>query len=195
MTKCPYCGWKNDYETEICHKCGLHEFEAKLESMVQEQEKSSKSQGTSSLSIVEKSGKTVTLKCRTPREAFLVADELEARDIVAILPDEKTMMTDYELHGFVNVQVSANAYEAAKELQSVLERTHWENRAQEPLPLIMKIAAFLLFPVIGPGWAFLVMKYLAYKRKGYDRKKREFGRWLLFSAVFWFVLVLVLTRF
>jgi hypothetical protein len=94
----------------------------------------------------EKEGNLTVLKCRTPGEAFLVAEELEAADILVIFPDEEMMLKDFQDHGFVSIRVSARSYEAATELRTVIEREHWEERARQPLSIPMIIAAVALGP-------------------------------------------------
>ena len=74
----------------------------------------------------------ITLKCRTPEEAFLVCDELEAADILTILPDQEELLLQYQRNGYVEVRVSARAYESLADLRSV-GTTNWPQFAPSAL--------------------------------------------------------------
>ena len=45
------------------------------------------------------------MKCRTPGEAFLVAEELAAADILAILPGDEVLLQEFQSNGFVSIRV------------------------------------------------------------------------------------------
>ena len=192
MKRCTYCGNQNEEAAELCFSCGLREFAAKPGLGVQDNPKR-EPQPTAPDSPISKEGTAMVLKCRTPGEAFLVAEELERADIITLVPDEETMMENYRRDGFVAVKVSAQAYEAAKELKSVIERCHWEERARMSLPLGMVLMAVCLSLVLVVGWVCFGTIYEAYKNNGYRRKAQQFGRWFVGSAVFWFILLVVLS--
>ena len=108
----------------------------------------------------EKEGNLTVLKCRTPREAFLVAEELETADILVMFPNEEMMLKEFQSHGFVSIRVSARSYEAARELRTVIEREHWEERARQPLSL----ALCLNNPVNVPARIHLIQMCRAMKQ-------------------------------
>jgi hypothetical protein len=71
--------------------------------------------------IAQKDGSSVTLRCRTPWEAFLICDELEEADILSILPDGEKLLAQFERDGYVEVRVSAKAYESLADRRSTVE--------------------------------------------------------------------------
>ncbi len=194
MKKCMNCGSENEEPADSCRGCGHRDFGLKHEPLIQVPEKAAVRQPIPAASLAVKEGTAMILKCRTPGEAFLVAQELEAADIIAILPEEESLIADYQRDGYVTVKVSAQAYEAAKELRSVIERGHWEARTQIPLPPGMKALAIGLGPIIGLGWILFGMIREYYKEKGYGLKKKQFERWFLGGALLWLILIIVLTR-
>ena len=172
MKICLQCGQRNEDTVSFCERCRHDEF------------------GPSEPQFLTKEteGTLTILKCRTPGEAFLVAEQLEAADILATVADEETMLEEFKDKGFVSVQVSARSYEAAKELQTVIERRHWQERAQEPLQIPMIILAVTLGVLWCPGFVFFFMVNNAYKTKGYQRKSRSFLRWFFVGFALFFVL-------
>jgi len=133
--------------------------------------------------VAEQEGAVTVLKCRTPGEAALVAEELEAADILVTVPDEEAMEQELIEHGYITLQVSAQSYEAAEELQRIVDRKHWEERAQAPLPWSMSLAALGLGVLFVPGFLGMFMIGQLYSKRGYDRKADAFANWFLVGAV------------
>ena len=119
------------------------------------------------------------LKCRTPNEAFLVAEELEAADILVLFPDEEAMLQEFTTHGHVSLKVSAQSYAAAKELQDVIECRQWQKLGEQPLSLKMTLMALGLGIIFVPGLIFFFMTYKEYEKKGFSRKASTFGKWFV----------------
>jgi len=136
-------------------------------------------------------GSVTVLKCRTPREAILVAYELEARNILVIFPDEETMSKEYQEEGFVSIRVSTRSYEAATELRTVIERDHWEERARQPLSIPMIFVAIALGMIPFPGLLIFFSPLDSLKMKSYRRKAKSFRRWFLVGLALFFVLLMI----
>ncbi len=135
----------------------------------------------------------VTLRCRTPGEANLVRENLGSGDVLAVIPDEEEMWRQYERHGFVEVQISAAAYDADPELRSVVEFSTervGHDHSTDPLGTTEKIFAALLGVVIVPGLLVFVGIQIRYEDKGYDRKARELKKWFVFGAASWLLIFL-----
>lgn len=141
----------------------------------------------------EKEGTLTVLKCRTPGEAFLVADELEAADILVVLPGEEDLEKEFESNGSVSIRVSSRSYDAAKELQTVIERKHWDDRVKErsdqPLSVPMILVAISLGMAFVPGCFFLWIINDIHKARGYGRKAKSFRRWFFVGIALLIVLV------
>lgn len=124
----------------------------------------------------------------------MVAEELEAADILTVLPTEETMLEEFQTRGFVNIRVSTQSYEAATQLRTIVECEHWEERAQQPLGIPMVLAAVGLgLTVCVGGILFLVVSH-AYKTKGYRRKAKSFRRWFLVGFALSFGLVVAFSH-
>jgi hypothetical protein len=139
--------------------------------------------------LAEKEGNVVTLKCRTPGEAYLVSDELEKADIVTILPGEAELLSEYKRNGCVELRVSAKAYESVAELRSVVEFQHKRLRAEEPLPNLGKMIAMGCAVLLVPGVLVFAWLLSSYQANGYGRMAKEFKLWFLLGVASW-VLVL-----
>jgi hypothetical protein len=193
MKKCTYCGRENDEAAEFCPGCGQQEFEsppaASVPARVQAQ--APRQQPLPPKPLASKEGNSMLLRCRTPAEAFLIVKELEAEDIITVLPQTQTLIQDYERDGHVTIKVSARAYESAKELQYIFENRHWQERGEMSLPLSMAALALVLPVVIGLGWFCFAMVWLNYKRRGFVRKKKAFELWFWGGVLFWLTLLIV----
>ena len=172
MKVCLQCGQENENAVSFCQRCRHEGFAPPGPQFL----------------TTEAEGKLTVLKCRTPGEAFLVAEELEAADILAIVSGEETMLKEFKEKGFVSIQVSSQSYEAAKELQKIIERRHWDERILEPLQIPMIIVAVTLGLLWCPGFAFFFMLNDAYNTKGYQRKSKSFLRWFFVGFALFFVL-------
>jgi hypothetical protein len=133
--------------------------------------------------MAEKKGASALLKCRTPGEARLVAAQLEREQIIAILPDEKTMLHQYRTNGCVQVQVSAKAYGSAVVLQSVVEFRYWVIRREQPLSFVGKMGAMFLGVMVVPGLLVYTRLRSSYITRGYERMAREFKLWLFLGVL------------
>lgn len=173
MKACLQCGQENENVAAFCRACNYEEFAPSGPEFL----------------TTEVEGRLTILKCRTPGEAFLVAEALEAAEILAIVADEKSIWVEFEEKGFVSIQVSTRSYQAAKELLTVIERRHWIERAQASLPVLMIATAVTLGIFWCPGFAFFFMVNNAYKTKGYQRKSKSFVRWFCLGFALCFVFV------
>ncbi len=185
MRRCHYCGWRNDDAAEVCQACGSQGCEAKPDSVIGQQEMGPET--VAPPAVVEKKGAMVTLKCRTPAEAFLVIQELEREDILAILPNEEDLLEEFKRKGYVEMQVSAKAYEATSELRSVVEFRHHLPSAEEPLSHRGKMLASALGVLFVPGlliYTWLRSNYLA---NGYEKMAREFRTWFYLGVLSWVI--------
>jgi hypothetical protein len=119
--------------------------------------------------IAEKKGAVVVLKCRTAREALLVASELERENIIAVLPEKK----HWGSKDYVEVQVSAEAYASAIDLQAVVEFRYFVVRAEQPLPFAGKFAVMILGLMLIPGILIFTGLMSWYRANGYERTARQ----------------------
>src|SRR5215471_4303057 len=138
MKKCDYCGRENDDVATWCRECGSSDFatEARLVPVIESRKP--EPDEVPLAAFAEKSGNFVTLRCRTPSEAYLVSGELEKEDIITLLPEQDELLSEYKRNGYVELRVSAKAYESSADLRSVVEFQYKQLRAEKPLPLIGK---------------------------------------------------------
>jgi hypothetical protein len=196
MKKCAYCGRQNQDTAMFCCECGVNEFERRAEALpeppVEVPESQSGSRATEPgcpAAEPERRGAMVALKCRTPGEAYLIAEQLEAEDILVALAHEQTVEQEFVKNGYVEIQVSAQAYEAAKSLQSVIGRKYWEERARCAPSLGLNLLALCLSLIAFLGWCVLAVMGARYKAKGYLKKARAMKLWVLFGVICFFVFV------
>ncbi len=142
-----------------------------------------------STGLAEKEGNVITLKCRTPSEAYLVSEELEKADIVTILPGEDELFSEYRRSGYVELRVSAKAYESVADLRSVVEFQHKRLRADQPLPYVGKMIAMGCAVLVVPGLLVFAWLLSGYRANGYSRMAKEFKFWFFLGVASW-VLVL-----
>jgi hypothetical protein len=119
----------------------------------------------------------VSLRCRTPHEALLIRENLEAEDIIATLPNEEEMLLQYEEKGYVDVEIPAAAYDSAGELRSIVEFS--ATPCEPGLPLQGKLFAMLLGAVIVPGILIFAWLITSYRAHGEERKAKQFRLWFL----------------
>jgi hypothetical protein len=127
----------------------------------------------------KKDGSTVTLKCRTPGEAYLVCDVLEKADILTILPPEEQLLSQFRTNGYVEVQVSGKAYESLVDLRSTVEYQYKRLRAEQRLPLAGILAGVGCAIIIVPGLLVFTWLLSNYRKHGYDRMARDLKFWFL----------------
>jgi hypothetical protein len=142
--------------------------------------------------MIEPDGNFTWLKCRSPGEAYLIAQELEAADILVALPEAKVITDEFHSKGFVSLRVSTRAYEAATEVQRRIDRRLWETeRSRQPLafPMIAGAVALGLMPCFGLLLLPLIKNSL--KEKAYERKAVLFERWFCVGFGFFLVLAAV----
>lgn len=194
MKTCLRCEQENQDDAISCLNCRHLEFAPSAIPAIPSESCAPRVKSGIEYLTTEREGKLTVLKCRTPGEAFLVANELEASDILVMLPDEDALLNEYQSNGFVSIKVSAQSYEAAKDLQSIIERKHWEERAQQPLSLPMIILAIGLGLMPIPGFLVIFMVNDAHKTKGYKLKAKTFPRWFYVGCAFLFGLIVVLSN-
>jgi hypothetical protein len=118
MKACLQCNEENENGARFCWSCGHFAYAPALTTPPTEPAAPNATSGAEFLTT-ESEGKLTVLNCRTPGEAYLVAQELEAADILVTLPDDEVLLKEFASNGFVSIRVSARSYEAAKELQNV----------------------------------------------------------------------------
>jgi len=128
--------------------------------------------------ITRKEGSLLHLKCLTPEEAWLVAQELEKEDIVASVPDTLKMGRQCRKNGcsgYTEVSVSARAYEMADpELRASVEFQHYLAPESRPLNLAAMIAGIGAGFTPLPGALAFAWIFTGYLNSGQDRKARQF---------------------
>ncbi len=185
--------WRNDDAAKVSEECGPQGSEVRPDPAIGQRE--TESEAGAPAAVVEKKGGLITLKCRTPGEAFLVIQELEKEDILAVLPNEEDLLEECARKGYVEIQISAKAYEPARDLRSVVEFRHHVPRAEEPLPHRGKMLASALGVLFVPGlliYTWLRSNYLA---NGYDRMARECRIWFYGGVLAWLVVFVLFCCF
>jgi hypothetical protein len=124
------------------------------------------------------------LKCRSPGEAYLIAQQLEEADILVSLPEAKVITEEFHHKGFVSLRVSTQAYEAATEVQRRIDRRRWESDLSlRPPSLAMNLVAVSLGLINVLGLPIFVLLHGIYVEKGYRRRANSFGRWFCAGVV------------
>jgi hypothetical protein len=133
---------------------------------------------------IQTSGWATIFQCRTPEEAALVADQLEAADIVPLLP--LTLPENLEDH-VIPVQVSTRALPANDELRASLGFRYEQHCAQQGLPFLMKAIAFCLPGLFLFGFLFFAIEAQRYRREGFERKAQQWARWFAYGLIGWII--------
>src|SRR6185295_8263116 len=186
MKVCLQCAQENEDDALRCWRCRHDRFGEPLIPALTYEHTSLPAKPGPEFLVTERAGLMSVLKCRTPGEAFLVAAELEAADILVHFPEEEEMWQEFREHGYVSLRVSARSYEAATELRTVIEREHWEERARQPLSIPMTLAAVAMGLFLFPGIMFLHSMNDSYKGKSYTRKARLLRRWFCVGLALFF---------
>jgi len=189
MKKCNYCGRQNDDTATTCRKCGSSDFSTRAERKSEIKPHEPEPKEVPPPFFAEKEGNVFTLKCRTVREAYLVSDELEKADIVTILPEENELILEYKQKGYVELRVSANAYESVADLRSVVEFQYKKLLGGLRLPCLGKAMAMGCAVVPVPGLILFMWLLSSYRANGYDRMAKEFKFWLLLGLSAWLLVL------
>jgi hypothetical protein len=189
MKKCDYCGRVNDDAATACHECGSSGFAARGDSVSVTESRKLDPDEIPLAAIAQKDGSAMTLKCRTPEEAYLVCDELEKADILTILPDEEELVSQFGRNGYVEVRVSAKAYESLADLRSTVEFQYKRVRAEQPLPHSAKLVAAGCAMMIVPGVLVFAWLLSSYQKDGYDRMARDLKFWFFLGIGAWLLLL------
>jgi hypothetical protein len=189
MKKCDYCGQLTDDAATTCRGCGSSGFAAPGESVAVADPRKLEPDEIPLTAIARKDGSAITLKCRTPEEAYLVCDELEKADILTILPDEEELLSLFRRDGFVEVRVSAKAYESVADLRSAVEFQYKRVRADQPLANFGKVVGMGCAIMIVPGLLVFAWLLTSYRKHGYDRRAKEFKFWFFLGVAAWLLLL------
>jgi hypothetical protein len=190
MKKCDYCGRLNEDALATCHECGspIRAGEPRPEPAIKEREPADDEIPIGS--FTQKQGNAVILKCRTLREAYLVKEELEEADIIAILPEADVLSLEYRQNGYVPVRVSAKAYESIPDLRSVVEFQYKRVRSDQPLPAVGKMLAMGCGVVPVPGVLIFAWLFPSYRANGYEAAGKQFKLWFIFGISSWILGIL-----
>jgi hypothetical protein len=120
MKKCAHCGLLNDAAAAACTNCGGKDFRLKPPERRRPEVEEERPRPAPAPLAGQRQGEIVTLKCRTPGEAYLVCQSLGSSNATAVLPDEEQILAQYKRHGYVEVQVPADAYDSNDDLRSVV---------------------------------------------------------------------------
>lgn len=188
MKKCHYCGRMNDDGAARCGECGSSVLGVLPESVPAVESHELDSDEIPLSPIAQKDGRAVTLRCRTPGEAFLVCEELEKADILTILPDKAQLRLQFKRCGYVEVRVPAKAYESLSDLRSAVEFQHKRVRADEPLTNFGKLVSMGCAVVIVPGALVFAWLLSSYRKHWYDRMARDLKIWFLLGIAAWLLM-------
>ena len=189
MKQCDYCGRSNDDAVTACCECGSSLLATRSQPETLGSPRKLEPDETPQGAFAQKDGNVIKLKCRTPEEAYLVSDELENHDIVPILPDDGELYSEYKRNGYVEVRVSAKAYESVADLRPVVEFQHKRLRGEQALPYFGKALAMGCGAFLEPGWLVFAWLLSSYQANGYYRKAKEFKLWFLFGLVAWVLMI------
>jgi hypothetical protein len=191
MKKCARCGLLNDHTAETCSGCRFTLFE---ESPAHAAQPRPTVESAGPGLTAERHGNMVTLKCRTPAEAWLVRENLETAGIIALLPGEDEIELQYAQQGYVGVEIPATAYDSAGELQSIVEFS-----VSPPPPpgigLTGKVMAMFLAIMIVPGALIFAWLLTSYRKHGAERKAEELKLWFLIGLASWLLLIIASVAF
>jgi hypothetical protein len=185
MKECDHCGRQNDDTATRCGECGSSAFATQTQPSSEIEPHKPEQDEESPATVAEKQGNIITLKCRSPAEAYLVSDELEKADIVTILPGADQLSLDYRRHGYVELRVSAKAYESVADLQSVVEFRYKRLLAEQPLPYLGKAVAMSCAVVMVPGVLVFAWLLSSYRANGYHRMAKECKFWFFLGVASW----------
>src|SRR4051812_2294676 len=118
-------------------------------------------------SFAENVGNSIVLKCRTVGEAILLCEELEKADIIPILSNEEELEQEYKQKGYVELRVSARAYESEADLRSAIEFQYKQLRSERPLPAIVKMLGVACGATVPFGLLLFVFPFWNYKNNVY----------------------------
>jgi hypothetical protein len=185
MKKCAHCGQvQGDAVTTRC-ECGSSQVPARSRPASEDESRKLEPDEIPLPPIAQRNNRGMALRCRTPGEAYLICNELEKEDILCILPEDEELLSQFKRNGYVELAVSAKAYESLADLRSTVEFQYKRLRSEQPLLCIAKLAAVGCGIMPMPG-AFVFAWLLAnYRRHGYDRQARDFKFWFFFGLGVW----------
>jgi hypothetical protein len=189
MKNCNYCG-KQDYDlASTCRWCNWELFEAQPAHISESLDPHVEEDYPAPAAV--RKGEMISLKCRTPGEAYLALSELERADIIGLLADRKKLMGQHLSAGPVEVLVSARAYEPLTELRRVVEFRHNTDLSKRRLRLsyFEKIFASGLGVVTVPGLLIYTWLHERYKAKGDELRAKELRLWFMLGAMAWLVVL------
>jgi hypothetical protein len=179
MKKCSYCGRQSDDSAVACGECGNPDFDKQPALAIAKPPVLPGPARRSEPAIAVPHGSMMLLRCRTPDEAYLVAEQLEATDILPLVPDTETMQLELREKGYISIAVSAEYYKATVELPYVIERRHWTDRAHVGLTVHMGWFVFTLGLLFLPGWLMFAIVRRGYTRQGFTNKAKQSGFWFV----------------
>ena len=189
MKRCDYCGRENDDIATECRECGSTAFAGEASEKPVLEPRPPGPDEIPLAAFVEREGNVVILKCRSPGEAYLVSEELERADIVAPLPSDDELRSDYKQKGYVELRISARAYESVAELRTVVEFQYKRLRQEQPLSCAAKAVAIGCAFMIVPGLLVFIWLLSSYRTNGYGRMAKEFKFWFFIGLASWLLLV------
>jgi hypothetical protein len=195
MRTCDYCGRVNEDAAMTCYECGSSGFAARSDSELAAESRKLDPDEIPLAAIAVKDGSAMTLRCRTPGEAYLICDELEKADILSILPEEEELLSRFRNNGHVEVRVSAKAYQSLVDLKSTVEFQYKRLRAEQPLPHFGKLVAIGCAMMLVPGVLMFAWLLTSYRKNGYDRKARDFKFWFFLGVAAWLLLLAACVAF
>ncbi len=195
MKDCEYCGRENDEAATRCCECGSSAFAAGREPAKASRQQQLDRDEIAPDAMARKDGGAIRLKCRTPEEAYLVCEELEEADILTILPDQQELELQYQRNGYVEVRVSARAYESLADLRSVVEFQHRRVRSEQPLPTFGKLVGIGSAVMIVPGALVFAWLLSSYRKDGYDQMAKELKLWFFLGVAAWLLMLCALFAF
>jgi hypothetical protein len=178
MKACLYCGQLSDYAAYSCWRCGRALFVPMGMLLPDSPIHIPEPVSAPGPMTIEPEGDLTLLKCRSPGEAYLIAQQLEAADILVTLPEAKVITQEFHSKGFVSLRVSTRAYEAATEVQRRIDRRRWESELsfRPPSPMMNLVAAGLGFINI-LGLPIFLLLHGIYIEKSYARRAKGFAYW------------------
>jgi len=185
VKSCGHCGGDYDDATAYCPRCGSSDWKELATPKLLPSKPAVQPNASPSITSIQ---------CRTLSEAALVAEQLEQVDILPLFSHEPSESDPQHsaADSSLQVQVSAKALAAEKELSESLNFRSDVYCAQQPLPLVMKLVALCLPGLLPLGCLIFMAEAGRFRNQGFARKLRDWKRWFLFGLAVWAAAVLFL---
>jgi hypothetical protein len=120
--------------------------------------------------------------------AYLVIENLQSADVIALLPDEDEMVRQYKDKGYVELKIPAEAYDSAGDIRSAVEFSA-PQASQPTIGLFGKIVGFYLGLLNLLGLLVFLALLRGYRKQGEEIKAKELKLWFLLGLIGFLLMV------